>query len=402
MDMGPLELGPIVRAAGRQKSTFALVVLQLASGFLVAGSLLNIGWWFRNVGHASSGFDEADLIGLQVREPRASLGATTGPSATETGRPTLARVAAVPGVMTATRVSPPLRAETGAPTLYRATGPGARAWTIYTTPALLSVLGLKIVEGSIGDGPSDVTAPPVMITRWARDRLFAPGEPAVGRLIVGDDSGAGRVVGVLEDFRLREPFWDEVSSIVLRFSEPIDTDAASFVVRGRPGQRAAVEERLRALATGAPGSARLGSTMSYAAVRPRFQKVGDGLVLLFIDIGLTVSAIALVGAVAVSSFVVAARRHEIGIRRALGATRGDILRYFVVESTLAAAVGIGIGLAATVALLFGMRSALVGLPIGSWQLGAAAAFMWVNATAAALLPARHATRVSPTLATRGG
>ena len=53
----------------------------------------------------------------------------------------------------------------------------------------------------------------------------------------------------------------------------------------------------------------------------------------------------------------------------------------------------------TLALLVAMKQALGDLPIGWWQLTVAAAFMWANATAAALLPARRAARLPPRLAT---
>ena len=401
MAWGPFDVGPIVRAAGRQKSTFGLVVLQLASGFLIAGSLLNIGSWFQQVGYASPGYDETELVGLHVRAPRAPLHG--GQAARETPSTQLARVAAIPGVVAAAPLSPPLRAETGAPTLYLAGEHSARAWTAYTTPALVEVLGLRLIEGAL-DLAADGGPPPVLITRRVRERLFPLGAKAVGQRVVADDSGAARVAGVLEDFMLREPIWDEVHAVVLRFSAPIDDDAATFVVRARPGQHAAVAERLRTMALATPGAsaARMVSTSAYASAKPRFQRLGDGLVLVFTDFGLTFAIIALVGAAAVSSFVVAARRREIGIRRALGATRADVLRHFLIESTLAATLGIGLGLALTVALLFGMRRAVPGLPIGLWQLAAAAVFMWVNAAAAALIPARRAARIPPTTATRGG
>jgi putative ABC transport system permease protein len=305
-------------------------------------------------------------------------------------------------VVAAAPLSPPLRAETGAPTLYLAGGRSARAWTVYTSPALLEVLGLRVLEGAL-QGAAEGGPPPVLITRRVRERLFPRGAPAVGQLVGADDSGAGRVAGVLEDFMLREPFWDEAQSVVLRFTAPVDRDAASFVVRAHPGEQATVALRLRTMAAELPGptTSRMVSSVAYASAKPRFQRLGDGVVLVFLDFGVTFVVIALVGAVAVASFVVAARRREIGIRRALGATRRDVLRHFLVESTLAATLGIGIGLALTVALLFGMRRAVEGLPIGLWQLTVTALFMWVIAAVAALIPARRAARIPPTMATRG-
>ena len=393
-----LGIGPIVRAAGRQKSAFSLVVLQLATGFVIAGSLVDVGSWIRRVGHMSYGYQQTDLVGVHVREPRTVADGVARPP---TPAPLLKAVAALPGVAAAASLSPPLRAQTGAPTLYRADARAVRGWTAFASPSLIDVLGLSFVEGGLPAGPTEDGVDALVISKELRDKLFAPTDHAVGRLLTSDDARPGRIVGVVTTFLLREPFWENASFVAVHLAAPVDTDAWSFVVRAHPGQRAAVAETLRRFA-GGEGPARSISVTSYGLTPPRFQSVAEGLVTLFVDIGLTIAIIALVGAVAVSSFVVAARRREIGIRRALGATRGDVLRYFLIESTLAAALGTGIGLVVTVALLVAMREAMGNLPIGGWQLAIAAVFMWGNATAAALLPARRAARLSPTLATRGG
>ncbi|HEX2659749.1 MAG TPA: FtsX-like permease family protein [Polyangia bacterium] len=401
--LGHLGVGPIMRAAGRQKSTFSLVVLQLATGFVIAASLIEVGSYFRQVSHRSCGYDLTELIGVHVREPRTSGdgGGRTAPT-----HDTLASLAALPGVAAAALVSPPLRAERGTPTVHTTEGRSARGWTVYASPSLIDVLGLKFVEGGLprharqGPGQGGDGMDALVLSQAICDKLFGTGESALGRVVVSDDAGPGRVVGVVDSFSLREPFWDTPSDVVLRLAPPIDADASSFLVRARPGQRATAMEEVRRV-VGSEGPSRWVSVTAYAGQVARFQRVATGFVWMFVDIGATFALIALVGAVAVSSFVVAARRREIGIRRALGATRGDILRYFLVESTLAAALGTGIGLVMTLALLLVMRPA-VGVPIGGWQLTVAALFLWANATAAALLPARRGARLPPTVATRGG
>jgi putative ABC transport system permease protein len=296
-----------------------------------------------------------------------------------------------------------LRAQTGAPTMYTVAGRATRAWTVFASPTVIDVLGLSFIEGGLPDrkGTTEDGIDSLVISKDLRDHLFAPGDTALGRVVRADDARPGRIVGVVKTFLLREPFWDNASSVALRLTAPVDTDAWTFLVRAHPGQRAKVADAVRQFA-GVDGPTRWISVTSYGVGAPRFQSVADGLVLLFINVGATIAIIALVGALAVSSFVVAARRREIGIRRALGATRANILRYFLVDSTLAAGLGTSIGLVVTLALLLAMREALGNVPIGVWQLAVAAVFMWANATAAALLPARHAARLPPTLATRAG
>lgn len=106
------------------------------------------------------------------------------------------------------------------------------------------------------------------------------------------------------------------------------------------------------------------------------------------------------GIVGLTSFTVAQRTRQIGTRRALGATRGDILRYFLVENWIITGVGLALG----VVLALGLNYALVSfanspkMPIGLLLGGMA--LLWGTGVLAALAPAWRATQVSPEIATR--
>src|SRR4029079_16380754 len=125
--------------------------------------------------------------------------------------------------------------------------------------------------------------------------------------------------------------------------------------------------------------ARVVTLTPFALVPPHFQAVSDGLELLFVLFGTTVALIALIGALAVSSFIVAARRRDVGVRRALGARRRDILRYFLVEASLMAALGLGVGLVISLGLWYIISDAFRGLPMGARYLVAVAFLLWANA-----------------------
>jgi putative ABC transport system permease protein len=386
------EIGPILRSSRRRMSIFAVVVLQLAATFMIYASLRVIGSWFRGIGHTEPGYDRSELVGVSVRGPRA----WAVPAAAD-----LARLAALPGVAAAARLSPPLRAEEGTPTLLRDLARGGRevrGWTVYATPSVADVLGLRFVEGGVESAPT--TGDRVIVTRRLRDAIFAPGEPAVGRWIAADDAPAAIVVGVVEDIMLREPFFQDPTSIAFRLAPPPARGEEEVVLRVHPGAHPEAVAALRAT-VGPSSPARAVSITDYAATPPRIQTVADGLVNLFLSVALTIAAIALVGALAVSSFVVTERRAQIGIRRALGATRWDVFRYFLVEGSISAALGTGLGIVLTLALLFAMRRVFPDLPIDWRHLVAAAGLLWANATVAAALPARGAARISPALAGRG-
>jgi putative ABC transport system permease protein len=122
-----------------------------------------------------------------------------------------------------------------------------------------------------------------------------------------------------------------------------------------------------------------------------------GLLVGVIVALLLVTALGIVG---LASFWVAQRRKQIGVRRALGATRGDILRYFQTENFLIVSFGIGLGMV----LAFGLNLVLMSryelprLPLVYLPAGALA--LWLLGQLAVLAPALRAAAVPPVVATR--
>jgi predicted permease len=122
---------------------------------------------------------------------------------------------------------------------------------------------------------------------------------------------------------------------------------------------------------------------------------------MFTGLGLLALVLAVVGVYGVKSYVVSQRTREIGIRLALGATRGDVMRLVLGEGVALTGAGIALGvpLAAVVSLAF----TKVFVEIGGFDatiVGLAAAVLAASALAASALPARRATRVAPVTALR--
>jgi len=127
-------------------------------------------------------------------------------------------------------------------------------------------------------------------------------------------------------------------------------------------------------------------------------RLGAGLAAAMGILGLMLAVIGVYGVV---SYMTAQRTHEIGIRLALGARRGEILRMIVRQGALMVVPGTVIGVLAAFALARLARSVLVGVsPADPFTFAGISALLTTVALAASLIPARRATRVDPMVALR--
>jgi predicted permease len=168
--------------------------------------------------------------------------------------------------------------------------------------------------------------------------------------------------------------------------------------RGDAGRVAGdLRDAIRAVDAQLPvrASAPLSTLVDQAATLPRFSAL---LLGSFAALALLLAGLGLYGALAQG---VARRTREIGVRMALGARAGDVVRLFAGEGVALAAVGLGIGLALALALSGAIRPLLFGVaPHDPATLAAVALLLLAVAAAAAALPARRAARVDPSHALR--
>ena len=117
--------------------------------------------------------------------------------------------------------------------------------------------------------------------------------------------------------------------------------------------------------------------------------------------GIVAVLLAAIGVYGVIAQGVAERRHEIGVRMALGATGGEILRLFLRQGLIAVTVGIACGVAEAIAAARSLASLVFGVAVTDPAiLGSVAALLTVVTLLACYMPARSATRVDPLEALR--
>jgi putative ABC transport system permease protein len=389
--MSGWDLGPIFRAVVRQRSTFWLLVLEAAMGFLVISGLAMSLSWYGQVGHASPGHPIEDLISLVVKAPVLDGGAAA--------RIDLPAVRQTPGVVDVGWASDTLMDDRfGYPITISAGGAGSPiipGFVIGVSRNLTDLLGVRMHTGQ----PLAASHEPdvAVITRCVADALFPQGSP-LGRTVVAHQGRPLRVVGVAENFLMRMPYTLVADCLVLYPAPLLDERVGRYMVRTAPGLRDDVLARLRSdLAV--PPHGRL-DVLPFDTSLLRYRRVTDGVMLVVTIMGCLIGVVAITGALAMSSFLVAQRTRQIGVRRALGATAGDITRYFLLENLICTSFGVVLGLALAVPMLAAMASMFNGLQVRPALLGVSALLVLAGGALGALLPARRAARISPTAATR--
>jgi putative ABC transport system permease protein len=291
-------------------------------------------------------------------------------------------------------------------------GYGKLAALYFADPHGIPTLGLKLVAGRnftegetiVKNADALVVPSAVIITRQLADQLYPQGD-ALGRpLYVQYMKGSAPIVGIVD--RLQVP-WVSATGWGSKFNDnsalmpfKLATRLSYYVVRARPGQIAAAmreaENKLLSINRGRV----IDGVRSMRQARKDIYRDDRGLAVILGTVCAALVTVTSFGIVGLTSYWVAQRRRQIGIRRALGATRQGIVRYFQTENLLIAASGAATGVGLAVALNLWMVTSfeLPRLHLGYVIVGAVVVLLLGQA--AVLWPALRAASVPPALATR--
>ena len=140
--------------------------------------------------------------------------------------------------------------------------------------------------------------------------------------------------------------------------------------------------------------------MSFAQVRQRAYSRDLGMAILMGIVSMVLLAITGAGIVGLTSFWVGQRRKQIGVRRALGATRGDILSYFLTENLLIGIGGVLVGVVLAIGINLWMVTQFEMARLSLAYVASGVIVLLLLGQGAVLAPALRASRVSPVEATR--
>jgi putative ABC transport system permease protein len=408
-----MEIRPILSALLRSKTGAILVALQVALSMAILANALHIVNERRGQAARASGVDnEHAVFSISVR----NLSSDGPEQQLATQNREIATLRAVPGVLSVANVNQfPLTGSgsNNSVAVDRKQTDQSASSAFYTSPdSLVKTWGLKIVEGrdflpgeaqDINQNSKDVPRV-VIVTRALASKLW-PGQAAVGKIMYfgfGEDAIETRVVGVVE--RLQTPWANlgergEFSSIVPIRVYGAEASAA-YTVRVEPGQRDRIMKEAEASLRKASPTPVIIDSKSMDDHRKEFYRSDLAMSWMLVTVSVLLLLITCSGIVGMASLWVTQRRKQIGVRRALGARKLDILRYFIMENFLITSSGVFGGVLLGVALnqLLVSKLEMARLPLG--YLAAGAGVFWALGVLAVYGPAWRAASISPAMATR--
>ncbi|MEM7483322.1 MAG: FtsX-like permease family protein [Acidobacteriota bacterium] len=406
-----MELGPIFRSLMHNKVRFWLIALEVALTLAIVVNCITMVLDLRTTFQRDTGYDELNTL-VVTTEPFGSQYADE--DFLDTLRQAdIERLESIPGAVAAMASSATPLSGGGSGTGRRASGsdPDADGVSVpyfVVTEGAVATFGPKIVAGRDfqstdfdfeTDEEGIVAQRNVIITQALADALF-PGGDALGNDIQNREGQMREtIIGIvdhLQNFWLTSGVEDYT---MLQPGRPGSSARVRYLVRTEPGARDAVAAGLEERMLEAEGD-RLVTVKPLYEFKEGYYSDDLAVIKILTAVTLLMILVTSLGIIGLTSFSVTERRRQIGTRRALGATKRDIVRYFLVENWMITGCGLAAGVLFSLLLNYTLVQ-MAGMPKLDWRLLVGGmVLLWLTGIAAALAPALRATGVSPEVATR--
>jgi putative ABC transport system permease protein len=415
-----MTLPPIIASLRKHKAGVVLIALQIALTLAIVCNAIFIIYTRVDNVRRPTGMDESNLF--MVEQQWVGAPSADNPAGLQKQdamlREDLAALRAMPGVesVTSSNTMPLLGSSWGGSVALKPgqalSGGDARTVYYFGDEQFLSTLGLNLIAGRnftaadvINRSFRDNTQPDVVIlTKALADKLFPKGD-AVGKVIYVDGgTKPSTIIGEVARLQVSTS-----SSWVSDFTwnstiAPIrmDSNFSRYIIRTKPGQMDAVMRAVPKVLYDVNPMRVIDDdgVRPFADIRAESYSADIGMAILMGVVCLILLAVTAAGIVGLTSFWVGQRHRQIGVRRALGARKIDILHYFQLENLLIAGTGalIGIALAIGLNLVLMQNFQMDRMPV-AYVLGGLVLVM-VLGQLAVFVPARRASNVPPVVATR--
>ena len=407
-----LQIKPILAALKRHKAGTILIAMQIALTLaIVCNAIFIIHQRLERV-QRPTGMVESDLMAIQSR--------FVGTEETKAGplvKADLVALRQLPGVQDAVAMnSYPLRGggwSTGVRTDVDAKNSKAHTTQYFGDEHALPTMALKLIAGRNFRSDEIVEAEPqaipdpavIIVSKALADKMYPEGSALGKTMYIGDSKSPSTIIGIVD--RLQVPWngtWSD-SFYENSLIQPVQLTSAftNYLIRAKPGQ---LPDVLKAAPAALVKNNRMRvipaerGVRSFAQVREYAYKGDRGMAILMAVVCLVLLGITAAGIVGLTSFWVGQRRKQIGVRRALGATRRDILHYFMTENLLISCGGVLVGAVLAIAINLWMVTRFEMHHLSLMYLIAGMSILLLLGQGAVLAPALRASRVPPVEATR--
>jgi len=241
-------------------------------------------------------------------------------------------------------------------------------------------------------------APQLIVTRTLAEKLF-PHQNALGRAIYDELNHSGTIIGIIEDM-IGIGWVGEGSVTQVAIFPELPLRNSGYLVRTQPGRRDAIMLTVAEHLAAANPNRVIKNVHSLEYYKRTLYVNDRAMGIVLITVTALMLAVACLGIFALATFSVSTRTKQIGTRRAVGARRSDIVRYFLIENGLITSAGVVAGcvLALAVGYWLSLQYALPRLDL--YYLVGAVLLLCATSQLAAWQPARRAAAIPPSVATR--
>ncbi len=401
-----MEIRPIFSALMRSKVSMILIGVQVALTLaIVCNALFIIG---QRLDHMKrpSGMNESDTFWF------GSSGFGQGFDAQATQTADLALLRQMPGVASASSTNSVPMSNGGwgeGLNLKPNQKTSSASTTVYIVDQQgLDTFGVNLVSGrnfkaeeiaSIKFG--DTLRPAVIIVTQALANKLFPNGDAIGKQVyMGKEPPASTIIGIVETAQQPWVSNDDVENSTFVAGYMPYGNSTRYIVRAEPGRRDEVIKSIEQKLSEANTSRIIGKIQSIEQVRSEAYANDRAMAIILTAVIVSLLAVTALGIVGMASFWVAQRTRQIGTRRALGASRTDIRRYFQTENFIITTLGLIVGAILAYAMSLWMMQAYQSPRLPWYYVPIGFLCLWALGQLAVLGPAMRASRVPPAVATR--
>jgi putative ABC transport system permease protein len=396
---------PILSALMRNRTGAVLVSLQIAVTLAVLVNAVYIVKQRVDKVSRATGMDDANILVI------GNTGFGKNYDHEATMREDVAWLRSLPGVIGAAATSSVPLSGSGSSSSY-SVKPDAKpsetepAAFVQADEGLIDALGVKLIAGRafrpeeiLPPTEGDSFVPQVIITKAYSRKLFGT-ENGLGRTLYDGRNRTAVVIGIIDKQQGYWVNWDDLESVMLQPRLPSYSNSNAYLVRTVPGQRDAVMKLAEEKLSTSNPDRMIQWVRSFEFFKERSYRGDRNMSIFLVAVTTLLVSIAALGIFGLATFNVSTRTKQIGTRRAVGARRGDIIRYFLVENGLITTAGVVVGCVLALAAGYWVSQEYELPRLDLYYLVGGVIAIWVLGQLAVAQPARRAATISPAVATR--